>query len=396
MLRVFLVASSTIQAVAQWTQTNFPTGETVFCFGESGNSIFAGTGRRLYISNDSGANWTVNLTSAGTFWSFASLGANLFVGTEWDGVLLSTNNGTSWAPVNTNLGSGSVYSLAFSGTTLFAATHYGRVCRSTNNGTNWTQVNSGLPITVVSRLFTAGTYLFAGTSNGVFVSTNNGDSWMPANSGLNDVASSFAAFGSNIFVGTDHSGAFLSTNNGATWGTVNSGLTDPRIRSLVLAGRVLFAGGLGGGVSASTDTGASWMPVNLGLMNTDVWSLLVSTPYLLAGNNIGTIWRRLLSEMTTAVQEISNDVPTQFYLTLNYPNPFNPVTTFAFTLPVTSFATIKVYDLVGEEVETLIYQELPPGTYTTQWHAQGLSSGVYFCQLQAGSFIQTRKLVLTK
>jgi len=85
-----------------------------------------------------------------------------------------------------------------------------------------------------------------------------------------------------------------------------------------------------------------------------------------------------------------------FSVSQNYPNPFNPTTTISFTLPVKSFVTLEILDSLGQEVSTLISQEMPPGIYSRQWNAEGLASGIYFFQLKAGSYIETKKLVLIR
>ena len=105
--------------------------------------------------------------------------------------------------------------------------------------------------------------------------------------------------------------------------------------------------------------------------------------------------------------EEKKGIPTTFSLEQNYPNPFNPSTAIHFTLPASAlrtsasghaslFTTLKVYDLLGQEVATLVNEVKQPGTYTVTWDAIGLSSGVYFCRLQAGKFVDTKKLVLLK
>ncbi|NWF91034.1 MAG: T9SS type A sorting domain-containing protein [Ignavibacteriaceae bacterium] len=83
-----------------------------------------------------------------------------------------------------------------------------------------------------------------------------------------------------------------------------------------------------------------------------------------------------------------------FYLSQNYPNPFNPVTNITFTIPSASFVTLKIFDALGKVISTLIAEEKPAGIYSQKWYANGLTSGVYFYQLQAGSFTETRKLIL--
>ncbi|MFZ1977891.1 MAG: T9SS type A sorting domain-containing protein [Bacteroidota bacterium] len=97
----------------------------------------------------------------------------------------------------------------------------------------------------------------------------------------------------------------------------------------------------------------------------------------------------------TEVKE-SPAVAYDFKLSQNYPNPFNPSTTIAFTLPSRSFVTLKIFDILGREMATIVSEELAAGNYTRQWNAANLSSGVYFYRLQTGSSAQTKKLILLK
>jgi hypothetical protein len=86
----------------------------------------------------------------------------------------------------------------------------------------------------------------------------------------------------------------------------------------------------------------------------------------------------------------------QYSLDQNYPNPFNPSTTITFSIPTHSFVTLKIYDLIGREIATIVSGELLQGRYTKQWNANNLPNGVYYCRLQAGVFTSSRKLVLLK
>ena len=85
-----------------------------------------------------------------------------------------------------------------------------------------------------------------------------------------------------------------------------------------------------------------------------------------------------------------------YLLGQNYPNPFNPATTISFSVPTQSFVSLKVFDALGREVSILLSEQLSAGTYSRQWDAAGLASGVYFYRLQAGSFSETKKLILLR
>ncbi len=89
-------------------------------------------------------------------------------------------------------------------------------------------------------------------------------------------------------------------------------------------------------------------------------------------------------------------VPKEFALAQNYPNPFNPTTTISFAIPSKSFVSLKIFDILGREVATIVSEEMPAGSYSKQWNAANISSGIYFYILQTGAFTQTKKLILLK
>ena len=89
-------------------------------------------------------------------------------------------------------------------------------------------------------------------------------------------------------------------------------------------------------------------------------------------------------------------IPVEFSLSQNYPNPFNPTTTIKFGIPQTTNVTLKIYDAIGSEIETLIDEKLEPGYYKHTWDASRFASGVYFYRIIAGTFVQTKKLMILK
>lgn len=92
----------------------------------------------------------------------------------------------------------------------------------------------------------------------------------------------------------------------------------------------------------------------------------------------------------------ATELPTEFALQQNYPNPFNPSTTLEYHVPKSSFVSLKVYNLLGQEVAALVNEQKEPGTYVVRWVAEGVPSGIYFAKMQAGSFTQTRRMMLVK
>lgn len=111
--------------------------------------------------------------------------------------------------------------------------------------------------------------------------------------------------------------------------------------------------------------------------------------------NKGGFWYQA-RDFVTSVEQISSTLPKEFRLRQNYPNPFNPSTTIQFALPKFTSVRLKVFDLLGREVTTLVDEELQPGEYKVTFEAEGLPSGVYFYQIQAKGFVRTKKLMLLK
>jgi photosystem II stability/assembly factor-like uncharacterized protein len=399
---------------AQWIRTNGPYVGDVCTFAISGSNLFAGTtdffvdSGGVFLSTNDGSNWIATGFQGTIVSALVITGTNLFAGTPY-GIFHSTNNGTSWADLNTFFSNNDVRALVVSGTNLFAGTYGGGVYRSTNNGLDWT--TTGLTSTIVIAFVVSGTNLFAGTfAEGVYLSTDDGTIWTEVNSGLTgNHVTSLAVSGTNLFAGTND-GVFLSTSNGSNW--TAGGLQDTLVSALATSGTNLFAGtsdilGISGSVFLSINNGINWTEVSSGLPNTGILALTISGTNLFAGTVSSGVWRRPLSEMITDVEEVEQ-LPNYFALEQNYPNPFNPSTKIRYSVPQSSNVMIKVFDILGNEIETLVNEVKPQGTYEITWYATsaagGLPSGVYFYQLRASDpssgsgqgFFETKKMILLK
>ena len=101
----------------------------------------------------------------------------------------------------------------------------------------------------------------------------------------------------------------------------------------------------------------------------------------------------IFSYIVAGIEQFTNDIK-EYSLSNNFPNPFNPSTKINYQIQELSFVTLKVFDVLGNKIATLVNEEKPAGSYKVVFDRNGLPSGVYFYQLQAGDFIQTKKMVL--
>ena len=115
------------------------------------------------------------------------------------------------------------------------------------------------------------------------------------------------------------------------------------------------------------------------------------------------IWANVfnVSDLVTGVNDNKSNEPTSFELSQNYPNPFNPTTKIKYSIPIVETGhapslQLKVYDILGREVATLVNESKAPGNYEVTFNASNLASGVYFYRLTAGKFIQTKKMILLR
>lgn len=390
-----------------WVRALAVSGPSIFAAGNLASGI-------VFRSTDDGMNW-IDVSSgqiSGGIVSLAVIESNIFA--VGNGVYVSTDNGAIWNL--TGLADSGATSLAVIGTTIFTGSSSYGVFRSNNYGTNWVQVNSGLIDTLITSLTVSGANLFAGTFNGgVFVSTNYGDTWTHVSVGLpSDNIQTLGVNNDYLFSGFGSSGVWrnskiipveltsftasaINKNVELNWSTAtetnNQGFEIERFQNYNIAGlqnweKIGFVPGSGTTTEirtySSTDENLSAGKYSYRLKQIDFDG---SFNY---SNEIEV--------------EIVENIPTVFSLKQNYPNPFNPSSTIRFDIPTGSYVVLKVYDILGKEVATLVNEELVPGSYETTFDGAGLSSGVYFYRINVSDpstgsgqgFVQTKKLLLQK
>jgi len=236
-----------------WTAvgTGLPSGSFVYTLAVSGNDVLAGTSNNwgIYKTTNSGVQWTQSGLTGIPISSLAQIGTNLFAGSTLFGVYLSNDTGANWTSVKSESG---IFALSTDGTNLFAARNATTkgVYVSPDNGTNWSfPSNTGFPTSNITTLSSIGTNLFLGTMTGVYLSTDDGANWNAVNTGLTTLnVRSAVVNGNNLFVGTNGGGVFLTTDNGSNWSAVNTGLTNKYVYALAVIGSDLYAGTMGSGL----------------------------------------------------------------------------------------------------------------------------------------------------
>jgi ligand-binding sensor domain-containing protein len=195
---------------------------------------------------------------------------------------------------------------------------------------------------------------------------------------------SLSVSGNSIFAGTS-TGVLLSTNNGTTWTAVDSGLTDHYVQSLAVSSNNIFAG-TDNGLFLSTNSGTTWTEVDSSLMITNVQSLFVSGSNIFAGTWGGGVWRRPLSEMIGVINPLSQGVRfNQANFDIHSPSRTNPNATIVFSLSHSNQVSVKVYNLSGREITTLVNRNLGSGSYSLSWDTRNMATGCYLVRMQAGS-----------
>ncbi len=395
---------ASLTANGQWAQggNGIQASNMVLHLSAFENIIFAGTknyiynAEFLYCSTNNGNNW-IDLQFYEEAISFTKFGNNYLAGTRYYGVYISASNGFYW--YQSSLNNKTVYALTSLNNYYYAGTTDSGVFMSSNNGVSWdiTSLNNKF----IYSLLTHGNKILAGTSgNGIYISTDYGTSWVQ--SALNNKSVyRLASNGNDIFASvTDSGGIYRSTDNGISW--TRTSLYNKYIEAIAVYGNNIFAAadniGGTGGIYFSSNKGDNWSLKNEGfnLIPSQFYSLTIANNLVLTGVSLNnSLWQRPLSEIVN-VQNIGLEIPSSYSLGQNYPNPFNPRTVISFQLPVDSKVWIKIYDVQGREVETLVNEMLQAGTYSTQWDASAYPSGVYFYRMQADGYTVTKRMTLIK
>ncbi|MCF6270015.1 MAG: T9SS type A sorting domain-containing protein [Melioribacteraceae bacterium] len=307
--------------------------------------------------------------------------------------------------------------------TLYCAIYHHGIYKSTNSGLSWTQINNGIAndsgnIWEITINPNNNEILYLGTNsfmNGgsIYKSENAGSSWSKLNSfSAMDILSIKVDNSNNLYVAATNSweysefgGMYKSIDGGNSWDKIldKSRIVDiaidPTDNNLIYAANqnwYIFNDEVDPGIFRSKNGGADWenITANLGHTFIKFIELHPNNPNLLfLGTDGGGVW---VTDLVTDVNGESDKLPNTFELYQNYPNPFNPSTIIFYKIKENSHVQLKVYNILGQEIKTLVNKNQKAGNYKIEFNGNGLASGLYFYRIQAGTFTNVKKMLLIK
>ncbi|HMR40169.1 MAG TPA: T9SS type A sorting domain-containing protein [Ignavibacteria bacterium] len=327
------------------------------------------------ISNSEKKNWSTPVVMDPVNSSVLYYGTNK--------VYRTTNSASSWTAISPDLTNGNqarlgtVTTIAVAPTNsnvIIAGTDDANVWITSNNGVNWTKITTGLPYRWITRV------AFDPANEDIAYVTFNGLKWVDPQPHV-----------------------FRTTNKGATWNNISSNLPDAPVNAFAidpLRPEVLFVGS-DVGAYVSFNTGGSWQFLGQGLPMVSVYDFKIhpTAYYLVAGTHGRSMYKIDLTQVV-GINEYGISSADNFRLNQNYPNPFNPETVISYDLGNKNSVSLKVYDITGREVVTLVNEIQNAGSYSVKFSSASgngnLSSGIYIYRLTSGNRTETKSMVLLK
>jgi hypothetical protein len=297
----------------------------------------------------------------------------------------------------------------FDTTTGFVVGGQGTVKKTTNGGEFWDTLAAPFPWIITLNAVTfldENTVFILGAQGTIFRSTDQGVSWDSIPSGVTSNLYSIHFIDNTIGWISGAGGTILkTTDSGNSWNPQTSGTSFALFSVHFSDADNGWAVGPQATLLNTTDGGNNWQPMSI-FSRGSLEEVFFVTPQI--GWIVGDAG--LIIKTTSggggpvAVNGRTNQLPDEFYLSQNYPNPFNPVTKIIYTIPNVETrntsslqrVTLKIYDILGNELTTLVNENKPAGKYEVEFNGSSLSSGVYFYKIQAGPFRQVKKMILLR
>jgi photosystem II stability/assembly factor-like uncharacterized protein len=413
-LHFFLIAAN-----AQWIQQYQTTLYRHFSdvkFINRYTGWTSGNQGTLLKTTNEGLNWVEQNTNTPNkvLKSIYPVNSNvIYIVGYFETILKSTNGGDNWIQIkNGPYGTGHSYEGVF-----FVNENTGWICgsgslifKTTNGGVSFDSVSIPVGYNYDIYFRNANEGLVCGEAASMYKTTNGGQNWneiiLPVGTQASDfLRLSFINNNTGYTQGVGNNKLYKTTNFGSNWDSV------ARVQGADISNTIFFpneftgwSAGSMGLMFKTTNGGYNWQPQVLPPVPTSsysgLWFYNDSIGWVVGGNT--SIHHTINGGNPTYIIN-SSEIINDFKLYQNYPNPFNPTTIIKFSIPAchscgsrNPVVTLKVYDILGREIATLVNEKLKAGTYEIPFSDNKISSGVYFYKLAADEFTETKRMLLIK
>jgi photosystem II stability/assembly factor-like uncharacterized protein/spore coat protein CotH len=353
-------------------------------FFDSQNGFIIGDHGTVLRTTDAGASWSGD--TIGFHLPFHGIAIpsmnNIFAAGESGAFYHTTDTARSWSRIDLGTTKDLLGTQFLSPQTGWTYGKNGIVYSTTNGGASWSlKVLDSTKTVYGIAAFSDSSYI-AFLDGGIFSKTNDaGGTWQQGAIGAGQPISNIFTLGFSVWVVGDQGVVRFSVDSGASWSSIDVPLPVMLRNVYALDQSHVYVVGDGGKIFYTTDNGGNWYEQ----YSADSHDLMAvtftdNTHGYAVGNN-GTILTTLTSGTVTGVRPLSSHLPKEFKLYQNYPNPFNPKTDIRYQISDIGNVKLKIYDLLGREITTLVNEQLRPGVYTVSWDATSYASGIYFYRL---------------
>jgi len=359
-------------------------------------------------------NWTAAYGGDGGEVCFGSIDQNNILGeTQNNGVFRTTNKGMTWSSATSGLsGSGSWVApiMSHPDSTGIFYTARQQVFKTTDNAASWTPISTGTSGTIREMAIckSRAQSMYASSGSVLFYSSDGGLNYKQVSSGMPNRTITGVYFHPDsfrvavvCFSGFGAGKVYKTTDEGVTWNNISGDLPDTPINDVL----IYYPGGPTSNYLAATDVGVfmtsnfgvNWVELANGLPNTVAMHLDYnegSGKVRIGTHGRGT-WE--INGIITGHTVGATEIPRKHSLLQNYPNPFNPKTKIEYKIKEKGIVTLKVYDILGKEHQTLVNKFHKAGNYELTFYGEGYSSGMYFYTLFIdGVKVDSKKMILIK
>ncbi|MFZ4620756.1 MAG: T9SS type A sorting domain-containing protein [Bacteroidota bacterium] len=361
----------------------------------AGNTIYAASMAGVFYTNNLGETWqSCQGDVSGKYCSeVIATDSLIFVNVFPNKLYRSSDAGITWTLCGPNIGNAWITLLKNNGSVVYCGTDTAGLYVSKDFGEHWSIVNTGIPKkTIYSSMFWNAKYMFIGTGrNGISYSQDGGTTWQAINdNGHFTIVRAMVMVDSNLYAGlADATYRYAMDKKGWTR------ILGIDVHDMLVYNSLIFQSN-GYYVYISEDSGDHWRLCNGGQLG-PIYSMVRQNKYIFAAAGLG-VWRIPII-MMTGIPGIATEKVLTFDLEQNYPNPFNPSTVIHYTIPNPGVVDLKLFDMLGKELLSLVHEYQERGTHTAVMDlssSRSLPSGIYFYTLRMNDRVQTKRMVILK